>query len=260
VVLALLLIAAAAPLALVTDTGEVVEGLAWLLLPGALAFAVLRRRLWDLDLRRRFDRLRLVREEERSRLQRDLHDSLGPLLGSIAMRVEAAHNLVASGADRADVEPVLQAVAADTESASIEIRRILQELGPSALAERDLTSALQEMVERHPGAPRVTLVLPHVLPRLDPASEIAAYRIVSEALLNVVRHADAEHCRVTVTVVGRDLVLEVRDDGSGLAGATAGVGRRAMADRAAAVGGTLQVADSADGGVVVSAVLPEAAR
>jgi signal transduction histidine kinase len=257
---ALLLVAVSAPLAVATDAGQVLEGLAWLVLPTAIALAVLRRRLWDLDLRRRFDRLRLVREEERARLQRDLHDSLGPLLGSISMRLEAARNLLETDADPHRVDAVLQAVDADTQAATVEIRRILDELGPSALADADLVAAVGQLVDGYENGPRMTLVVPSEAPTLDPAAEIAAYRIVGEALRNVVRHAGARHCTISLGITGRDLIVEVTDDGLGLAGAPAGVGRRGMADRAAALGGTLHLVDPPGGGLTVRAVLPAAVR
>jgi signal transduction histidine kinase len=257
---ALLLVAVSAPLAVATDAGEVLEGLAWLVLPAAIALAVLRRRLWDLDLRRRFDRLRLVREEERARLQRDLHDSLGPLLGSISMRLEAARNLLEVNAAPRLVDTVLQAVDADTQAATVETRRILDELGPSALADADLVTAVGQLVDGYQNGPRMTLVVPSEAPALDPAAEIAAYRIVGEALRNVVRHAGARHCTISLDITGRDLTVEVTDDGIGLSGAPAGVGRRGMADRVAALGGTLHLVDPPGGGLTVRAVLPAVVR
>lgn len=257
---ALLLVAACAPLALVSDTAAVLEGVAYLVLPVALAWSVLRHRLWDVELRRRFDRLRAVRQEERARLQRELHDTLGPLLGSIAMRAEAARNLLAQGA-AADVDDVLDGIGKDTESAVIDVRRIIDELGPSALADSDLPTALRVLVERYAGAgPRIELDLPADLPGLDPTHEIVAYRVVTEGVRNVVRHAAARHCLVRVAVSGRTLTVSVADDGVGLQGHPPGVGRRTMADRVAEVGGELTVMEPPTGGVAVQAVLPGAVR
>lgn len=258
VMIALLVLAVAAPIALAADSGAVLEGVAWLLLPAAIAHAVLRRRLWDLDLRRRLDRLRLVREEERARLQRDLHDSLGPLLGSISMRLEAARNLVARGAEPAKVEELLAKVHADTDGANVEIRRILAELGPSALADADLCTALTDLADRYPNGPQISLRLPQAPLAIEPQAEIAAFRVIGEALRNTVRHARASHCRITVETHGDELAVEVRDDGIGLDDAPAGVGRSAMADRVAALGGTLVLTETPGGGLTVRAVLPGA--
>lgn len=256
VAVALLLLAVAAPLALVSDAGGVLEGVAWLVLPVSIAYAVTRHGLWDLDVRRRLDRLRLVREDERARLQRDLHDSLGPMLGSIAMRAEAARNLVAAQAPAAEVDRVLSTIGAETERAVVEVRRFIDELGPSALAETDLEGALRGLAEEYgAGGLVVEVDVPPEQPPLDPTAEIALYRVAVEALRNVHRHAEARSCRISLRVDGGDVLLEVVDDGVGLRGQPAGVGRRAMAERVAALGGVLALREDAGGGVRLSARL-----
>ena len=257
----LLVLAVVTPLALAFEAGEVAEGLAWLLVPAGIAYAVGRHGLWDLDLRRRLDRLRSVREAERARLQRDLHDSLGPVLGSIAMRVEAARNLVAADSSAADVDRVLASIGGDAERAVVEVRRFIDELGPSALDDADLVTALEELAAQYREAGlAVTLVRPDELPALGPAAEIAVYRVVSEALRNVLRHADARRCRVSLRVEGADVVLDVVDDGAGLRGQPEGVGRRAMAQRVTELGGDFSLSEPAEGGVHVSARLGEVLR
>ena len=258
---ALLVLAVVSPLALAFEAAEVAEGLAWLLVPGSIAYAVARHGLWDLDVRRRLDRLRSVREAERSRLQRDLHDSLGPMLGSIAMRVEAARNLVAAESSAADIDKVLASIGGDAEQAVVEVRRFIDELGPSALADADLATALEDLVERYREAGlAVSLATPSELPVLDPAAEIAVYRVAGEALRNVLRHADARRCRVSLRVEGADVVLDVVDDGVGLQGQPAGIGRRAMAQRVADLGGVFAVSETDEGGVHVTARLAEVLR
>jgi len=255
---ALVTLAVVTPLATAFEAGEVAEGLAWLLVPASVAYAVVRHGLWDLDVRRNLDRLRGVREAERSRLQRDLHDSLGPMLGSIAMRVEAARNLVAAQAPVDEIDRVLASIGADTEGAVVEVRRFIDELGPSALAEADLVTALEELVARYREAGlEVTFARPSRLPAMRPEAEIAVYRVASEALRNVLRHADAGRCRVSLQVDGADVVLDVVDDGLGLRGHPEGVGRRAMAQRVADLGGMFSLSEPAGGGVHVTARLAE---
>src|SRR5690606_20111952 len=117
-------VAIAAPLALVSQTGQVLQGVAGLLLPVGIGLAVLREELWDLDLRRRDDRLRSTRGQERERLRRDLHDSLGPVLGSISMRAEAARNVLASG-DMSRADDLLSSIGDATEGALAEVRRLI---------------------------------------------------------------------------------------------------------------------------------------
>lgn len=258
---ALLLLAVAAPLALASDAGTVLEGVSWLVLPLSITYAVTRHGLWNLDLRRRLDRLRLVRQEERARLQRELHDSLGPMLGSITMRVEAARNLLVAGAPVADVDRVLTSIGGDTEKAMVEVRRLIEELGPSALADADLATALEELAADYRDAGlNVALTMPADLPAVDAAAEITLYRVVGEALRNVLRHAQATRCHVSIRIDGSDVVLDVVDDGVGLGGQPAGVGRRAMADRVADIGGMFVLHEPNGGGVHVSARLAEALR
>jgi signal transduction histidine kinase len=261
VAVALALLAVATPVALASGAGVVAEGLAWLVLPASIAYAVVRHDLWDVDLRRRFDRLRRVREEERARLQRDLHDSLGPLLGSISMRVEAARNLLVAGAPQAQVEAVLERIGDEAENAVVEVRRFIDELAPSALADTDLCTALRGLAEEYAaGGTPVTFSCPDVLPPLDARAEIALYRVASEALRNVSRHSEATRCVVRLRVAGDDVVLEVVDDGVGLRGRPAGVGRRAMADRVVALGGAFALIDAPHGGVHVTARIAGAMR
>src|SRR5258705_60387 len=89
-----------------------------------------------------------------------------------------------------------------------------------------------------------------------PAIEVAASRIVVEAVTNAIRHADARHCRVSLVRSRETLAIRIVDDGRGIGPGPVGVGTRAMYERAAEVGGELLVAASPDGGTVVSASLP----
>ena len=140
----------------------------------------------------------------------------------------------------------------------MEVRRFIDELGPTALADTDLVTALEELVAHYREAGlAVTLTRPEALPTLEPNAEIVVYRVASEALRNVLRHAAARACRVTLKVDGADVVLEVVDDGVGLQGQPEGVGRRAMAHRVTDLGGELFLSEPDEGGVHVNARLPE---
>ena len=96
---------------------------------------------------------------------------------------------------------------------------------------------------------------PEALPPLPAAVEVAAYRITTEALTNVVRHAGARHCVIRVAM-NAHLELEVTDDGCGLGKATPGVGLTSMRERAGELGGSCSVVPAAAGGTVVRAELP----
>jgi signal transduction histidine kinase len=109
-------------------------------------------------------------------------------------------------------------------------------------------------------AARVT-VEAEVFPALRAAVEVAAYRIAAEAVANAVRHAGASTCTVTLGLSGDDLLVEISDDGRGVpADAVPGVGSASMRERAAELGGTLDVTTAPGGGTTVRARLPLAGR
>jgi signal transduction histidine kinase len=95
------------------------------------------------------------------------------------------------------------------------------------------------------------------LPPLRAAVEVAAYRIATEAVSNAVRHAGASSCTVSLALSGEDLLVQISDDGRGVpADAVPGVGSTSMRERAAELGGTLDVTSSAGAGTTVRARLP----
>ena len=134
-------------------------------------------------------------------------------------------------------------------------------LRPPALDQVGLAGALTEEMTRleHqvPGL-SVTLRLPEPERCTLPAAvEVAVYRIITEAATNVVRHADARNCRVSITTSGLEVRLEVDDDGAGMPdGWRAGVGITAMRERAAELGGQLAIEPHAPHGTRIIARLP----
>jgi len=137
-----------------------------------------------------------------------------------------------------------------------DIRRLVYELRPPALDELGLVAALRAHIPRADGL-RITIdSVPQGLPTLSAAVEVAAYRIALEAVTNVVRHANARQCAITLTA-DRDLRVEVSDDGRGLPdGHSAGVGLTSMRERAAELGGTCVIERNPAGGTRVVATLP----
>ncbi|MGY1826458.1 sensor histidine kinase [Blastococcus sp. SYSU DS0541] len=199
-----------------------------------------------------------AREEERRRLRRDLHDGLGPSLGAVVLRIDTARNLAAAGRAE-DADRLLRTARDDVAAALADVRRLVHDLRPPALDDLGLTGAVRQQADRLLGAGTATTV--EADPTADdvPAAvEVAAYRIASEALANVARHARASTCRVElVRDADRSLVLTVTDDGVGIPeGAPAGVGLVSLRERAAELGGRCTVSCPPDGGTVVRAVLP----
>jgi two-component system NarL family sensor kinase len=204
------------------------------------------------ELQRSRERLVAAREEERRRLRRDLHDGLGPVLTAVTLKADAARSALAMAPERAD--GLLAGLRGDAKQALGDLRRVVYDLRPAALDELGLLGALRQQVDRF-DRDRVatTLQAPQVLPPLPAAVEVAALRIVTEALTNIARHAQARHATVTLAVDGA-LGIEVCDDGAHPTGVEQGwrpgVGLVSMAERAAEVGGTLQAGPTPTGGRV----------
>jgi signal transduction histidine kinase len=196
-------------------------------------------------------------EEERRRLRRDLHDGLGPRLSGIAFTSDAARNLVRRDPEAADA--LLKQLRADTTTAIEDIRRIVYAMRPPALDELGLVPALRQQATglrtRDDRPLAVRLDVPSRLPPLPAAVEVAAYRIVTEALANVARHSTGTSATVTVRAEPGQLVVDVADDGRGGDPWHAGVGTSSMRERAAELGGSLTAGPARDGGHV-RAVLP----
>jgi two-component system NarL family sensor kinase len=204
------------------------------------------------DLQQSRGRLVIAREEERRRLRRDLHDGLGPTLTGVALTADAAANFL-------DTEPeqsreLLQSLRRDTRTAIADVRRLVDNLRPPALDEDGLLGALRQRADqlrwRGDGAALdVRLVMPDQLPALPAAVEVAAYRIATEALMNISRHATATGAVVEVSCLD-SLDVAVTDDGKSVAPWSPGVGLESMRERAAEVGGRFEAGPSLRGGRV----------
>ena len=222
------------------------------------------------DLQRSRERLVTTREEERLRLRRDLHDGLGPTLGGLTLKVGAIRNLLPR--DQAAADGLLVELSADIEGTVGDIRRLVYDLRPPSLDELGLVGAIQASAAQYclpastsglanqgdgaVGGLQVQVDAPEHLPPLPAAVEVAAYRIVLEALANVARHSQAHTCRVPLQADGA-LEVDVSDDGVGLASERhTGVGLLSMRERAAELGGTCLIESTSAGGVHVMARLP----
>ncbi|GLZ39474.1 sensor histidine kinase [Actinokineospora sp. NBRC 105648] len=215
------------------------------------------------DLRRSRDRLVRAREEERRQILHELHDGVGPTLAAIALGLDASVRGVDSGSATG---VLLGRLRDELHGAITEIRRLAHGLRPPILDQIGLVPALREYAgalasrsARPDGSdPGVTIMLevPTVMPRLPASIDVAAYRIVCEALTNVTRHARARSCAVRLWV-DDDLHIEVVDDGVGLPRRTiGGVGLASMRERAAELGGDCVVVGEDAGGTRVLATLP----
>lgn len=204
------------------------------------------------EVQRSRERLVTAREEERRRIRRDLHDGLGPALSGIVFQLEAARMTVER--DPARARDQVETVSAQVQEVVADVRRLVHDLRPPALDDRGLVGALRQQAESL-DVP-LDVVAPDDL-RLPAAVEVAAYRIVGEALTNVARHAAASQARLGLAVTDDTLVVELADDGRGIpADRAAGVGLVSLRERAAELGGTTTISSPPDGGTVVRARLP----
>jgi len=215
------------------------------------------------DVQRSRERIVLAREEERRRLRRDLHDGIGPLLASQTLTLDVIAKLMRSDTDQAAT--LLLAVREQMQQAVGDIRDLIYGLRPPVLDDLGLHGAIEEFtnrVQQH-GLPRITLHLPAAPVPLPAAVEVAVYRIVQEALNNVVRHAQANACEIRVETKMDEaaqhayLVLDVIDNGTGIAtDRLSGVGLQSMRERSEELGGQLVVEAVANGGTRIRALLP----
>jgi signal transduction histidine kinase len=169
-------------------------------------------------------------------LERELHDALGPGLAAAALRIDTALGRV--DRDPAAARDALTDARRCVESAIGELRAIVDHATPAPLVRLGLVGAIRAYVAGLDGETGITVVaLP--LPPLPETVERAAYRIVCEAITNVIRHAGARRCQIALAADCAHLELMVADDGAGiLAGATPGVGLSSIRARAATLGGT----------------------
>jgi signal transduction histidine kinase len=206
------------------------------------------------DLQRSREQIVSAREEERLRLRRDLHDGLGPKLAGQTLKLEAAMDALDSETETA--RALLKESMSESQSLITEIRRLVYGLRPPALDQLGLLYAIREQAAGYQiNGLQVTVSAPEALPNLPAAVEVAAYRIIQEALTNVSRHAQAGKCTVSLAIKN-DLEIVVIDNGKGfLPGQRAGVGLSSMRERAEEIGGTCTV-ESTGNGTRIFARLP----
>ena len=188
-------------------------------------------------------------DEERGRLGRDLHDGAQQRLISLGMALRLAQRHLADGGT--DVDGLIDQTVAELSTAVAELREIAHGLRPSSLDD-GLQAALVALT-RHVPIPVVLHVPPEPLP--DPVAT-TTYYVVSEAIANVIKHAEAS--RIDVAIERRNGHVEVRvvDDGKGGAAVGAGSGLAGLCDRVNAVGGILALESERGAGTTVEAVVP----
>ena len=204
------------------------------------------RKRHEAEVRQSRARIVAAADNARRRLERNLHDGAQQRLVSLLLQLRAAQ--------RGITDPIsaLDAAVDELAAAVKELRELAQGIHPSALSDRGLQPALRIVAARSP----VPVELDVTDVWLDPQIAAAAYYIVSEALTNVAKYAEATRVAVRVRETGDQLVVVVEDDGKGGADPFGGTGLPGLGDRVAALDGTFSVDSPPGGGTRVRAELP----
>jgi signal transduction histidine kinase len=210
-------------------------------------------------LREQFAQVTAAQEEERQRIARELHDGLGPALASLNIRLRTARKLL-----ERDAHPVageIEELAEQTQACIRDIRRLIHDLRPVALDELGLVPALREHLarcEQEHGL--VVEFAANEGERLPASVETALFRIVQEAVNNVLRHAQAQHVQVILVRNTDRVELRVTDDGQGfdtlLPRSGRHVGLWSMRERVEQLGGQFEVRSAPEQGTTVTTVVP----
>ena len=206
------------------------------------------------DLQHARERLVLTREEERRRLRRNLHEAVGPTLTTIALKMGALR-------ERVQPDPTSESMVIElreqVRQVVTQIRHVIYDLRPPALEELGLLMTIHEQAQQFSiGGLQVVVHTPEFLPPLPAAVEVAAYRIVLEALSNVATHSRATQCEVNLRITDQ-LLIDVIDNGIGAPERLQiGVGISSMRERVGELGGIFAFTKAPGGGTHVSVHLP----
>ena len=227
-----------------------------------IGVAVTNARLWETLRRREQTRAELLQqtitaqEEERQRIARELHDETLQSLSASLFGIKAAEASLHQAAPPAHIEDSLSQVKGRLTGTIREVQRVIYDLRPILLDELGLVAAINSIADqrlRTQGIEADVQVVGHSR-RLDPHQEVAVFRIVQEALQNIVRHAEAHSAVIAIEFRPDSLFIQVADDGIGFdpslvpsePSTGSGLGLLGMRERAALLGGTLSI-DSAPG-------------
>ena len=224
----------------------------------AQAGLVLRNTALLTDLRESRRRIVTAQDERARKLERNIHDGAQQQLVALAVKLGLVERTIAR--DTAAAERMVAEAKTDTNDALENLRDLARGIYPPVLADQGLAAALRSQARK---APLPVEVEPDGVGRYPEETEAAVYFSCLEALQNVAKYADARHATVRLSQAGDLLTFEVTDDGRGFDpdAAERGSGLQGIADRLAALGGTLTVRSAPGAGTTIGGSLPlEAAR
>ncbi|MBN2821738.1 MAG: sensor histidine kinase [Coriobacteriia bacterium] len=201
-------------------------------------------------------------DEERIRIARDVHDIVAHSLSIVTVQASAAATLLDSSPERA--RESIENIRTTGKQALTELRSMLDVLrtadGAPLAPAADLANVGQLVEHVREAGIDAKLQVNGELAGVPAYAGVSAYRIVQEALTNIVRHAQASHVQVTISAGARDLAIEITDDGKGMdlatADATAGHGIQGMRERVDALGGSFELLPAENTGVRLSVTIP----
>lgn len=207
-----------------------------------------------------------AQEDERRRLAREIHDGPAQVLANAIIGlefIERSLKLLMPQEGQQTVGEIERVKAAMREGLT-EIRRFIFDLRPTMLTQRGLASTIEHYLEtyRQFFSAEVEFSLPKRLPRLSPAQEMTAFRMIQESLQNIHRHSRSTKAWVVITTTPDGLVVRVRDNGQGfrpsgvMATTSSGLGLSGMRERAEVIGGRLTVRSAPGRGTDVTLVIP----
>ncbi|MEV0172121.1 sensor histidine kinase [Streptomyces sp. NPDC050803] len=239
--------------------GQEIVIAAWVVAIVALSELVrIRREQWAREREERAQAARRRADEERLRIARELHDVLAHSISVI--NIQAGVGLALLDSDPEQARTALTTIKAKSKEALGEVRQVLDTLRAPGAAPRAPAPGLDRLPElvAQAASAGLTVDVEGEAPRLPPGTDLAAFRVVQEALTNVVRHSGSRHARVRLDRDGATLRIRIDDDGpaTGADAGGSGNGLAGMRERAAALGGTIEAGPRADGGFRVLAALP----
>jgi signal transduction histidine kinase len=193
-------------------------------------------------------------DEARRRLERDLHDGAQQRLVSLGLQLRSIEAGVPS--ELGSLKEQISDAVAGLSAASADLRELARGIHPAILSKGGLGPALKTLARRCaiPVTVRVELAR-----RISESAEVAAYYVVTEAITNATRHAQASEIDIDVRINGSDLALSIRDDGIGGADSSRGSGLVGLIDRVEALGGHMQIASPPGGGTALYVAIPAGA-
>jgi two-component system sensor histidine kinase UhpB len=201
-------------------------------------------------------------EEERTNIARDLHDELGQVLTALKIDVSMLKRGILSGKPMSGIEAEFKSITDLIDRITQSVKRISKGLRPEALEDLGIVEAIRYQVQEFGKRNNIEceLLLPTAHPFIDSTVSITLFRIVQEALTNIMRHAQASFVRVALEVRGDELILNVQDDGVGISNreieSSRSLGLIGLRERVRGLKGKFSISGSAGGGTSITVMLP----